>query len=995
MTYGKISKVINSSTKQANNVKRQRRTSTSLWQRLREFLKKDGLEKIWKIRHYNDFLETSVTLSRGQPSLQEAEKMVRFDNVINLQLTSGTTGAPKAAMLTSLNLINNARFVGEGLGIRPGDVLCCPPPLFHCFGMVLDFLAAFTHGISVLLPLDVFSAARTLDAIHTEKGTILHGVPTMFLAELEVVASTGRRPTSLRTCVAAGSSVTKALVKDLNEQMGVKTFLIGYGMTETSPISFMTLPEDTLEKKLTTVGRLFPHVEGENIYPAEIEERLLQHPAIIEASVIGINDAKYGEVAKLSKDVFWVGDGADFHVSEFPKTGSGKYQKPILLLRIESGGSNIHFPPLCFDVPHKYPSLVPDIPCWRSAGPWGHVWGLSHTWLSSRVLDMMPLAASWYASVHELQVRVEMTMAALYHETLTRSAQTEEDQVLGGTANLRQLDGDSAPGLSSLGADAELLKRISTIESLLVKMNPDGLEPTPSFDTLPPIRVIRNLVDTYFARVHDQPYSFHHETDFRQRLQNNAHPQHLLFAVSALAIRFMNHQYYSGRLHEASAAYSKQAWILVLTDHLMVLNNITLPVIQTISILAVVDYTAGRASAGWLKVGLAARLSQGLDLMTEPPTYIAVAEQEERRRTFWSIYILDRLISCARSRPPAISDDDCNVQLPCDDDDELYTQDIRRGAQTLRPLLSWDTNMNQPPRGFVLAILMAWVLGRCTKYAHGRSEMETVPPCDPKSDFMAINSSLMLLESYLNMEENPVPDLIREVRQSDTKDDAQQLGHLIFARALFHLCHCLLNHPFLLRVRLVSFANKVPRSFSVRALQLAEENAKKLTDLLSSASEGGILVESSFYTYCVAVSGAIHTMAHKSPQKEDNLGQYDASKYFQQSIDVLNRLGHLWPMAKNIETRLRRFHDLFPTHLGLFHPSLLTSPSDPSFDDLLWSVVDYNTLAGELPKWDVFPSISALPSPSLWDLDIVLPDATQDLDLQVHGLFPESASVFT
>lgn len=99
------------------------------------------------------------------------------------------------------------------------------------------------------------------------------------------------------------------------------------------------------------------------------------------------------------------------------------------------------------------------------------------------------------------------------------------------------------------------------------------------------------LIDIYFSRVHDQPYSFFHEADFRQRLDGDRLPRHLLLAISALAIRFLNHPYFTGRVHEASAAYSRQAWLLVLTDHLMVLNNVTLSVIQTISILAVVDYT--------------------------------------------------------------------------------------------------------------------------------------------------------------------------------------------------------------------------------------------------------------------------------------------------------------------------------------------------------------------------------------------------------------------
>lgn len=163
------------------------------------------------------------------------------------------------------NLINNARFVGDGIRIRPDDVLCCPPPLFHCFGLVLGVLMAFAHGIPILLPADTFDPVRTMDAIHAEKATILHGVPTMFLAELEVVAKTGRKPTTLRVSFGAGAAVTANLVHHLNAEMGIKDVLIGYGMTETSPISFMTVPEDSLEKKLHSIGRLLPHCRAKII----------------------------------------------------------------------------------------------------------------------------------------------------------------------------------------------------------------------------------------------------------------------------------------------------------------------------------------------------------------------------------------------------------------------------------------------------------------------------------------------------------------------------------------------------------------------------------------------------------------------------------------------------------------------------------------------------------------------------------------------------------
>ncbi|KAH8173958.1 AMP-binding enzyme domain-containing protein [Sarocladium implicatum] len=203
--------------------------------------------------HYQEFLQGNGDKVPDEV-LASAEKKVGPDDVINLHHRS-TQGC-----YAHENLVNNARFVGEGMQIRPQDILCCPPPLFHCFGMVLGVLTAFSHGIPILLPSDSFNAERTMDAVHNEKATILHGVPTMFLAELQAVASTGRKPTSLRMCFGAGSAVTMSLVKQLNENMGVKDVLIGYGMTETSPISFMTLPSDSLDRKLSSIGRPIPHV---------------------------------------------------------------------------------------------------------------------------------------------------------------------------------------------------------------------------------------------------------------------------------------------------------------------------------------------------------------------------------------------------------------------------------------------------------------------------------------------------------------------------------------------------------------------------------------------------------------------------------------------------------------------------------------------------------------------------------------------------------------
>ncbi|KAJ5892131.1 acetyl-CoA synthetase-like protein [Penicillium subrubescens] len=394
-------------------------------------LEQGGVE----MQSYSTFTSNGHSVFMNDRVLKRAENGVTPEDVLNLQFTSGTTGSPKAAMLTSNNLLNDARFVGDAMALTPEDVICCPPPLFHCFGLVLGFLASFTHGSSIVFPSDFFDVKRVVDAIVDEDATVLLGVPTMYVSELEVMAKTGQRPRRLRTGLASGSAVSQGLMNELRAKMGVEKMLIAYGMTETSPVTFITSLEDSDEKGTTTVGRVIPHTAakvigkdgrvlrrgergelctsgfalqkgylgneaktrevmrrdedgvlwmhtgdealldkdgyaqitgrikdiiirgGENIFPREIEERIMLHPAISEASVVGIKDERYGEVVgcflkgverasrvsdlevkqwvgqqmgrhKTPQYIFWIGDAGVG--DDFPKTGSGKHQKHIL-----------------------------------------------------------------------------------------------------------------------------------------------------------------------------------------------------------------------------------------------------------------------------------------------------------------------------------------------------------------------------------------------------------------------------------------------------------------------------------------------------------------------------------------------------------------------------------------------------------------------------------------------------------------------------------------
>ncbi len=313
------------------------------------------------------------------------------------------------------------------------DIVVCPPPLFHCFGCILGYMATATHGAAIVFPTEAFDPKASLHAVQEEKGTALYGVPTMFLAELELIAD-GVVPYEgfqhLRTGIAAGTNVPANLMKKLHKVLNLTQLTICYGMTETSPVSAMTTTDDPMEKRINTVGRLMPHVEakvvdphdpskilgigergelavhgylvmkeywgqpektaevmlkdeegkvwmhtgdeatmdedgyvaitgrikdliirgGENIHPLEIENCLIVHEKIADASVVGLPDEKYGEVVaafiiprthagkeriSIEEVRSWVREKLShhlvpkyvFYVDEYPKTASGKIQK--------------------------------------------------------------------------------------------------------------------------------------------------------------------------------------------------------------------------------------------------------------------------------------------------------------------------------------------------------------------------------------------------------------------------------------------------------------------------------------------------------------------------------------------------------------------------------------------------------------------------------------------------------------------------------------------
>jgi len=193
--------------------------------------------------------------------LRDIERRLSFDDAVNIQFTSGTTGAPKGATLTHHNIVNNGYFIGESMRLTEHDRLCIPVPFYHCFGMVLGNLACVTHGACMVIPGEGFDALATLETVAAERCTGLHGVPTMFIAELEHPRFKEFDLSTLRTGIMAGSPCPVEVMRRVVNEMHMAEVTIAYGMTETSPVSFQTVPEDPLERRVGSVGRIHPHTE--------------------------------------------------------------------------------------------------------------------------------------------------------------------------------------------------------------------------------------------------------------------------------------------------------------------------------------------------------------------------------------------------------------------------------------------------------------------------------------------------------------------------------------------------------------------------------------------------------------------------------------------------------------------------------------------------------------------------------------------------------------
>jgi fatty-acyl-CoA synthase len=234
---------------------------------------RDGLTELERVVYlgtsdWDDLVAAgAVALASSSAELERRAAALAFDDPINIQYTSGTTGFPKGATLSHHNILNNGFFIGEGCRYTPADRVCIPVPFYHCFGMVLGNLACTTHGACIVIPAPGFDPAATLRAVQAEQCTSLYGVPTMFIAELALPDFAQYDLSTLRTGIMAGSPCPVEVMKRVVSEMHMAEVTICYGMTETSPVSAQTTADDDMERRVSTVGRVHPHLEIKVVDP--------------------------------------------------------------------------------------------------------------------------------------------------------------------------------------------------------------------------------------------------------------------------------------------------------------------------------------------------------------------------------------------------------------------------------------------------------------------------------------------------------------------------------------------------------------------------------------------------------------------------------------------------------------------------------------------------------------------------------------------------------
>ncbi|KAL4922401.1 fungal-specific transcription factor domain-containing protein [Aspergillus aurantiobrunneus] len=455
---------------------------------------------------------------------------------------------------------------------------------------------------------------------------------------------------------------------------------------------------------------------------------------------------------------------------------------------------------------------------------------------------------------------------------------------------------------------------------------------------MPPHNAHQVFLEAYaiFTRhYHSKPYTLFNPSLFQQRITQHQIPQYLQFAFIATAVRFSSQLQWKQRKQKTIDGYARCSWEMIMSSPDGLGDGSDVSVIQALALLAIIDATAGRRRAAWVKIGMAVRISQDLQMMLEPVDSLSFEEREERRGLFWSLFLLDRFVCCSYRRPPAIKVADCRLKLPVDR--------ALQGAEvslTLGELL--DEKVRGRPGQVVglsgLSVGFAALLGR-TIDCMMNSEAKTVEPWTDHSDYSTIYTSL---ESLKQMAEHLAPgNTSHEEKNERQFPHGDQTAHFVLSLTLYHLTHCILSHPFLLGMKRQTYAS-TPTAWIEEQFASCWGHAQALTTLVVDAKAAGYMLAPSFYSYCVLVAATLHAILLHG---EDKPASERASAYLKTSLDYFSEISEMWQNSCIMSDALRFF-----TNRCVRYSGILLGPGDRILEltetdiTVLRSVLDYWTM---------------------------------------------------
>ncbi|KAH6641946.1 fungal-specific transcription factor domain-containing protein [Boeremia exigua] len=457
---------------------------------------------------------------------------------------------------------------------------------------------------------------------------------------------------------------------------------------------------------------------------------------------------------------------------------------------------------------------------------------------------------------------------------------------------------------------------------------------------LPPSHVLHATVDLYFELCHNQPYCFFHEATFRFQLFNGQLPQYLLLAVLAMSRRFSHDPFYENNGLHSSERYASEAWSEVVRQAFDSESGLNHRLVQAATMLAIYDFTACKHGTAWIKIGVAVSLAQALRMMTEPSPTLPFSTQEELRRTLWSIFLLDKMATCGRDRPSLFLDRTIDLQLPCNEDS--FTTSTPEKVVTLENLPHLDDSEMESLRSFAPSIGLASILSQSASYAfeHNKSAGQQ-PPWVHTSEYQSICSRLTRFETFFDCYGDMQEHILNNEHTSH-RGTKQVTESDIFAFVLYHLCYCLLHHPFLLRRRLERCGTRAPVSFLTQALESCSSHAQELTRTLANARYAGYRVSATFFSYSLLVAGSIHSLFQHSPNAVTGSRSLEA---LQNCMTHITEKARYWKSSLRMARALSQFSLDSARYAFLIESSAQIMSLEPADIEQLYALCDYGTMS--------------------------------------------------